>query len=616
MGGTAVVKDVMQDLAPTAKKFLQDAAVKTEPYIRSIGHTLSHTEEGQDVAKLLTKYKMRSDQLFAGLHQEATKKVATGVLPAMPESHELLGQARTAARTKVFGSHDAQLTFLARMSHENNGHIATQNLMDNIAMYLHEDQVVGGDKHVSQFKRNASADIEKSDPRYKQARESAKKNEISLNSAMDKLGIQQYNTISDYHRPGNWENKITNFIYNRFSPLIAIPHLGTILNTVQSTQTSALVKALAETTNFKNLAELKKQHIASGITAEGALRAMRAFEDSRNGSISKHLPGSLQDVISKVTSTPGFNYVRDWQMAFTGSATYHSAIDYADKLARDPSDRLARARLEQYGMTSNDLASIRDTGKLTQDQLERATWNGVNKKIFLDTSINRAYNAQSNAWTRSFSMYHGYVSSQAKFMREEAQLAFKSGNVAQIAKTIGIMGVVFPAAGEALKLLEMVGRGQWSTVGKTAQNDYEDLTFAKDESVAAHARDFAANYIEAYAHLGAFGVGFEIIQGVQRGFLLEQMAGPKWGTGAKYLQDFGRLGFEGVEGKIDSWDTFMKRSKAARRDALEIGLPFGVGRYAKHALVPTKKEEEEAKGGSHKLKRLKSSSSLHKLTVN
>lgn len=614
MSGAAVVKDIMQDLAPAAKKFLQDTAVKTEPYIRSIGHTLSHTQEGQDVAKLLTKYKMRSDQIFAGLHQEATKKVATGTLAAMPESHELLSSARTAARTKVFGSHDAQLTFLASMSHENNGHIATQNLMDNIAMYLHEDQQIGTHGHESQFKTNAASRIEKEDPRYKQAREFAKKNEVSLDSAMDKLGIQQYNTSSDYRRPGQIEKSATNFIYSRFSPLIAIPHLGTILNTVQSTQTSALVKAFVETTNFKSLAELKKQHIATGITAEGALRSMRAFEDARNGKLVKHLPGSLQDVITKITSTPGFNYVRDWQMAFTGSATYHSAIDYADKLARDPSDRLARARLEQYGMHANDLAAIRDTGKLSQDQIERATWNGVNKKIFLDTSINRAYNSQANAWTRAFSMYHGYISSQAKFMREEASLAFKSGNVAQIAKTIGIMGVVFPAAGEALKMLEMVGRGQWSSIPAEAHHDYEAASFSKDEAIAAHARDFAGVYLDAYAHLGAFGVAFELIQGIQRGFLLEQMAGPLWGTGIKYLQDYGRLGLDAEEGKIDSWDTFMKRSKAARRDALEIGLPYGVGRYAKHALVPTKKEEEAEKGGSHKLKRLKSTMSLKKMS--
>lgn len=616
MGGPAVVKDVMQDLAPAAKKFLQDAAVKTEPYIRSIGHSLSQTEEGKDVANLLTKYTRKSQQLFAGLHQDATNKVATGTLSAMPESHELLSSARTAARTKVFGSHDALLSLYTSASHDNHGHIATQNLMDNIAMYLHEDQKIGTHGHESQFKTNASAAIEKSDPRYKQAREFAKKNEVSLDSAMDKLGIQQYNTSSDYRRPGQAEKSATNFIYSRFSPLIAIPHLGTILNTVQSTQTSALVKALAETTNFKSLAELKKQHIASGITAEGALRSMRAFEDARNGKLVKHLPGSLQDVITKVTSTPGFNYVRDWQIAFTGSATYHSAIDYADKLARDPSDRLALARLEQYGMTPNDLASIKDTGKLSQDQIERATWNGVNKKIFLDTSMNRAYNSQKNAWTRAFTMYHGYISSQAKFMREEGQIAFKSGNVAQIAKTVAIMGVVFPAAGEALKMLEMVGRGQWNSISAEAKNDYEAASFAKDESVAAHARDFASVYLEAYAHLGAFGVAFELIQGVQRGFLLEQMAGPLWGTGLKYAQDFGGLGFKATEGKIDSWDSFMKQSKAARRDGLEITLPLGLGRYAKHALVPTKKEEEAEKGGSHKLKRLKSSTGLKKMTFN
>lgn len=589
------------------KDVLEQVGKKAEPYVRSLGHSLSHTEEGRDVAGLLTNYRRKSDQIFAGLHEKATADHTAGLIPKMPESQEMLGQARTAARTAIFGSHDAALTFLAQQSHKNNGHIATQNLIDNVAMYLHEDQKIGGDEHISRFKRNARDVIEKNDPRYRQAKVHAKENEISLDAAMDQLGIKQYNTISDYHRPGQIERSATNFIYSRFSPLIAIPHIGTILNTVQSTQASALVKALVETTNFKSLAELKKQHIASGITAEGALRSMRAFEDSRNGAIVKHLPGSLQNVISKVTSTPGFNYLRDWQIAFTGSATYHSAIDHAAELAKNPDNKLARARLEQYGMTSTDLTKIRETGQLNPDQLERATWNGVNKKIFLDTTMNRAYNAQSNAYTRAFTMYHGYISSQAKFMRDEANIAMKSGNVAEIAKSIAVMGVLFPAAGEALKMLEMVGRGQWNSIGAETHNDYEDFTGGKSASVAGKARDFTGAYLDAYAHLGAFGIGFELIQGIQRGFLLQQMAGPLLGTGVKYLQDFGGLGFRAIEGK-------KLHPEAVERDLLEIGLPYGLGRYAKHALVPTKKEQEAAKGGSHKLKRLKMSGSLKKMT--
>jgi hypothetical protein len=614
MGGAAIVKDIAKESSPEIKGFLAGVAKQAEPYIRSIGHSLSQTEEGKDVASLLTNYRRKTDVIFAGLHQKATEAHTQGLIPKMPESHELLGQARTAARHATFGSHDAALTFLAHQSHMNNGHIATQNLMDNIAMYLHEDAVIGGDEHVSEFKRNARTAIEATDPRYKAARALAKNQEISFNAAMDQLGIKQYNTISDYHRPEQLEKSITSFIYSRFSPLIVIPHLGTLLNTVQSTQTSALVKAFVETTNFKSLAELKKQHIACGVTAEGAVRGMRAFEDARNGAFVKRLPSSFQDVITKVTSTPGFNYVRDWQIAFTGSATYHSAIDHAAELARNPDNRLAKARLEQYGMSPADLQKIRETGELTVDQLQRATWNGVNKKIFLDTSMNRSYHSQSNPWTRAFTMYHGYVSSQAKFMREEAEISFKSGNVAQIAKTIAIMGVVFPAAGEALKMLEMVGRGQWNSIPAEAHNDYQAFTLSGDESEAARIRDFAGHYLDAYAHLGAFGVGFELIQGIQRGFLAQQMLGPLMGTGIKYLQDSGSLAWQAGQGKITDWDSFMKHSKAVRRDALEALLPVGIGRYAKHALVPTKKEEEEAKGGSQKLKRLKFKGGLKRMT--
>src|ERR1700679_1574715 len=111
MAGAPVVTDLLKTIAPEAKEFLAKATQKAEPYIRSIGHSLSHTEEGRDVSQLLTSYKQKSDQIFAGLHQKATNDLATKVITKMPESQELLGQARTAARTATFGTNDAALTF-------------------------------------------------------------------------------------------------------------------------------------------------------------------------------------------------------------------------------------------------------------------------------------------------------------------------------------------------------------------------------------------------------------------------------------------------------------------------------------------------------------------------
>src|ERR1700748_3334374 len=98
MGTGAVVKDLAKEAAPAVKEFLATAAKKAEPYIGSIGHSLSQTEEGKDVASLLNNYRRKTDQIFAGLHEQATQAHTQGLIPKMPESQELIGKARTAAR--------------------------------------------------------------------------------------------------------------------------------------------------------------------------------------------------------------------------------------------------------------------------------------------------------------------------------------------------------------------------------------------------------------------------------------------------------------------------------------------------------------------------------------
>lgn len=592
MAGAAVVKDLGTTALTAGKELLESSGA-----YRSIEHNLTRTEEGKDVLGLFKNYRQKQDQVFTQLHTQATNDFNNGKLLQLPESNELVKQSRVTARSLAFGEKDKALTFLVNQSHKNNGHIATQNLMDNIAMYLHEDQTIEGEQHRSVFKQRAKQTIEKNDPRYAEARKFAKENDIPLHKALSHFEVEQYSSHSDYRSVGDKERKIRSFIYNRFSPLIAIPHLGTILNTVQSTQTSSLIKALAETTSPASLKELKEQHAASGVFAEDALRNMRAIEEARNGVISKYLPGSLQNILGKVTTTPGFNYVRDWQIAFTASASYHDAIDYASKYARGEKREIAEFRLKQYGMNNEDLATIRDSGKLNPDQLERVVWHGVDKKIFLDTSLHRAYMAQSNPWARAFNMYHGYVSSQAQFMKNEIGLAMRTKDPLIVAKAVAVMGVLFPAAGESLKMLEMVGRGQFSQIHKEMDDDEKGITLQQGDSIKARATHFIGTYTDALAHLGAFGIAFELIQGAQRGMLLEQMAGPLVGSGLKYLQDTVQQSARFLEDK-------PVNTSILGRDALEAGIPYGIGRYLKHSWFPTKKEQEaEKKAGSlHKLK--------------
>lgn len=541
---------------------------------RSMSHTFDQTDVGKYTHGLLENYRRTSDVATTQLLQAN---------PGAGNSANIRGQAKAIARQQTFGADDKALTALMKISHQKYGYTYTQNLMDHVAMTLHEDELYGGTKHVSRFKANARKDIGQL-PEFKKTKE--------------QVGtINPYNITSDYHKPGAVERYVTNFIYSRFSPLIAIPHLGTALNVSLSTQNLAWGRALAETMSGQTPAQLKQTFIDSGIMAEGALRNMRNAENVRNGIITKHLPGGLQDVLTKVTSTPGFSYLRDWQTSFAGSASYYDAISYGEQFAKSPSDKLLRHRLEQYGMTPKDLAVIQFTGKLTQDQLERAVYHGVNRKIFLDTTFARSYNAQRNGLTRAFSMYHGYVSRQTQFLGEEFRTAFAKDtrSIGGIAKFLATTAIVFPAAGEALKIGEMVGRGQWNQIGNELNDDYDSITMQRGESESEKLKHFIGTWAEAQASLGSFGIAWGLIQGAHRGTLAAQMEGPIFGNALKYSQDIWNAGVED------------KSAKPLGRDALELALPLGIGRYAKHALLPSKREEKETRGqhGFKKLKRLK-----------
>jgi hypothetical protein len=257
-----------------------------------------------------------------------------------------------------------------------------------------------------------------------------------------------------------------------------------------------------------------------------------------------------------------------------------------------------------------DLYNIRQSGKLTQDQLERAVYHGVNRQIFLDTTFARSYNAQKNGMNRAFSMYHGYISMQAKFIGEELATAMRGDtkSVAGAAKFLTMLGAVFPVAGEALKVAEMAGRGQWSQIGSELNDDYEGITLQKGDTEKEKLAHFIGTYAEAQAALGSFGIAWGLIMGAHRGSLAMQMEGPIFGNAIKYFGDapgFAEGVTTGFEG--DAW-------KPGARDALELMIPLGIGRYLKHEALPTKREQKAARGDtSLRLKGFKNISGLSKL---
>ena len=522
------------------------------------------TDVGKYVGKLLGNY--RQD---VARNEVAIAKQAAGTLT----SGEVKRQAAGMARTSNFAKNDKILAPLIQYSHQTHGYMKTQNLMDAVAMTFKEDEKQFGYEHVSPFKVHMHEAI-------------GKLPEFAKDPVTGERKPVPYTKTTDYHRPGTVEKYVTNFVYSRFSPLIAIPHIGTALNIGLATQLGPLTESIVRSLTNTHPKDLPQVLQESGIYAEGIMRSLKEEERVKNGVFTKYAPGTLQDVMTKVTSTPGFSPLRNWQIKSAGVASYYDVHSYAKQFAKNQSDKLVLKRLEQYGMGPHDLAQIIQNGGLTANQLEKAVYRGVDRKIFLDTTHARSYNAQRNAFTRAFSMYHGYVSAQAKFMADEFKTSVlkDTRSISGISKFLATAGVVFPAVGEGLKVLEMAGRGQWDQISNELEDDWQGITFQKGDSASARVYHALGTYLEAHAALGSFGVAYGLIQGAQRGYIAQQMAGPMLGSAQKYTDDIVRYGI--MHG---SW-------KPAERDALEIGIPLGIGRYAKHKFVPTKSEIERSGG--------------------
>lgn len=549
--------------------------------VRSMDHhVFNQSSVNRFTGDLLQKYQMRVDQ--------NTSKLAAGVKGL--NSSQLRSHAAGVAAAETFGNNYEVLTALVKHSHETQGYYMTQNLMDHIGMVLHEDAEIGGSKHVSKSKAAAVPELEK----YPDFKIDPKTGQRPIDPKTGEPARYRYNITSDYHKPGEVEQWTNHMVVSRVAPMIVLPHVGTTLNNVWGTQTLKWMKGFGQVVSGQTPQQIRDTIIAAGLQTEGTMRAMRQMENVRRGIITRFLPGSMQDVIGKLSPTPFFGSLRDFQINWTAVSTYHDAFDYAEKFAHDPSDGLARRRLAQYGMTPQDLNQIEKTGKLTPEQHTKAVYYGVDRKVFLNTAMQRSYYSQANALSRNTTMFHGYISKQVQFMSQEFRTAFEkeSRSPGGIAKAMLVAGVLFPAVGEGIKLLEMTGRGQLAEIPNQAEEDYRGITLQKGNSAAAKVGNAILTYGEAYACLGAFGIFYELFMGAHRGALVlgSHLLGPAAGRATQYIADTVHSVESLAQGKTDE-----KYYNPAIRDFLELAGAYGTGHFIANMFFPTQAEKKRAK---------------------
>lgn len=560
------------------------------------------TEIGKSSYNLLKKYNMTRDQLQYGIMKGN---------PQIPLS-EARTQASNASRKITFGTNDALLVAHIKAASDprfgGSQHYA-MNLADRISAHFKED-----DPHWERQAYPQSAYLKpgQQGPVHKASYNVTEhQSEFKWNIKKSKDNTLDIDTSRVYQKPSEFESRLLDYFHAHIAPFIAIPHLATNANMLFA-PSGSMIRGLAFALQKEGNRNRDIQNFLerSGTLTESVARGKRALEDARNGIISQHLPGSFQHILSKVSSVPGFSSVRDFSTSFAGATAYHTAIDFAGRLAKNTADKRAIAEFKELGFDNNDLMQIiKHGGQLTQEQMERAVYFGTNNKIFFSTDMDRAMMSTSNPWMRLSTMYHGYVSAQGHLFKREFQKAWNSGDKLGVAKFMLVAGVAFPMVGELVKNGEMIGRGQWAQVPNSLKHDLEDATFQHvgkhgEDTTWEHLKGFGEVYLDALAHTAAFGVVASYVESISRNMLVSAMGGPIIGMVGKTAQD--------AFNAVAHYDT-PGSEKPITRDALQLMLRWNIGKIISHAALPTKKEQKLAKGPSHKLRGLKGMKGLKNL---
>jgi hypothetical protein len=502
------------------------------------------------------------------------------------DPHEIHNQATNAARQYAFGSNDAVAVGHIRAEFTSGDPLTrltrAQNLSDHLSMFLQDTvakpewtpvQGQYGKRGASSFKMNVLKSKEQSVP---------------------------IDASATYTQPGKIERTLMGYANNIMAPLIALPHIGTLLNYAISTPLGDLAKGLSEVMTPGGVQQIKQTLRQSGVFANTTADAFRTVTEGEQGIIGQTFGTKTGSVFSQLTHQPGFNALRTWTVALGAAAGKHTAEDMA-QLLHDSGGTNKRAiwELERMGIKSADV--LKQKGQLTQDQLQKAVFHFVDNKVFLDNRLNRAYYARANVYTRMGLMFHSYVARQGQFLRDELvkmyQVGVKGGDIGLIAQTLATMGVVFPLVGHGLKYMEMAGRGQFQEIKPEANEDWKKLR--GEEGVPTQ----VYTLLDGYAHMAAWGVASSYVRGATRTQLASALIGPIGNMGVRIGEDSAKLAF----GKTHPW-------KPLARDVIEDSpLSYdNLGKMIVHQLLPTTKEEK-SRHPSGKLKSFKRGKGLKQI---
>jgi hypothetical protein len=424
-------------------------------------------------------------------------------------------QASLAAQKQVFGENNEHVVSDIMELYDSPDptmHSHADAMLNSLAVHFHDTTAING----------AAASQTKLDVKKALTAESKYREAMGLSPL--KIDPEKFNTTNVYGRTNAIEQLAGRRARQFLAPLIAINHISTFFNNAWAPLT-ALGKAMA-TYGDKDLQDLV---FSSGILGSQMHHIIDRDLRARTGFFAK-MTGSPKagDLIDQVFHTPGFDQMRNLQLKFSGLVGYHATTEWAAKAMEG--DKRAIAELTEMKLPVQDI--IKAGGKLTDDQYRQAIWHYANNRMFIEKQLDRSLMSRKTAWSRMLTMFHGYVTNQQRFMRNELVKMWRAKDYAGIARFAGTVGIIFPAVAPMIKSLEVLGRtGSPTQAGQGFTQDYKTLA-DMDHPVGA-----ALEYLDLLSYFGTWGTLHSYIQAAHSDRLALALMGPIPATVVRTTQD-------------------------------------------------------------------------------
>lgn len=404
------------------------------------------------------------------------------------------------------------------------------------------------------------------------------KGRVSATNVADMLDIYLHNTMpgayrveglkhQSAYRPANEAEKLVNRLASyMFTSRIAIPHASQWASTILNSGVRNSLEGIFDLVNNRGAA--KDFVLQSGALDEELRRELEV--GIRGG----------ESWFKKLVHQPGFNWIRKQEIIFSAVVGKHEALHAAQELVRNPSSVDAAKVLARLGLQPQDVLANKG---LSSGMEETAAYFAANRDMYFRGSQNVPFRWNGTPVSRMLNMYKPFTFNMTRMIKDTLVQDWERGvtypeKIWNISKTLGVLGTLFPVLGELIVLTENQALGRQDNPLET------DTPFNQDWK---NNHEFLDQYINAIAHVGAFGVTYSMFRAAKRRMIANFFLGPVFSS----LSDFAGDVAKGIIGQEDkeSYGATEHDFMPALRD-LTRKIPI-VGPGATRQFLPQKKKE-------------------------